>query len=327
MNILFLIGNGFDINIGMKTKYRDFYDYYLKYFSSDSTIVKFKDEIKNNIENWSDLELKLGEYLEQLQEYEALSVYNDVTNGLQKYIQEEEGKYSYNIDPNIIRKDLIYPEKYLRSTDSQYIKNILRKENEHCQVRIISFNYTKSLENLIEFKGNRIVVETARGVHKSIEEMEHIHGYANERMILGVNDATQIKNQELRGNKKIVRRFIKSSCNRTYGLRHEEKCLAWINASHLICLYGLSLGDTDKMWWTRIAKRLVNRSCFLIIFYYDRDFQENAGPDYEDKADEVRDLFLSKVQLSNGEKQDITTKIYICFSRDIFNVHLSRLSQ
>lgn len=31
MNITFLIGNGFDINLGLKTRYVDFYDFYLVY--------------------------------------------------------------------------------------------------------------------------------------------------------------------------------------------------------------------------------------------------------------------------------------------------------
>lgn len=326
MNILFLVGNGFDLNIGMKTRYRDFYDYYLKCFSSTSVIVRFKEEIENNIENWSDLELRLGEYLEQLQENEAILVYNDVTRKLQKYIQDEEKKYSYDVDSNTIRKTLIYPENYLRYIDSQYIKNYLKKENDYWRVRVISFNYTKSFEKLIAFNGNSIVIETTRGFPKSIEGIEHIHGYANDRMILGVNDVSQINNQDLRCSKKIVRRFIKSICNKSYGLGHDEKCLAWINTSQMICLYGLSLGDTDKMWWIQIANRLVNGNCILIIFYYDKDFQEMAGPDYEDKVDEVRGLFLSKTKLSEFVKQNILDKIYVCFCRNVFDVHLSRLT-
>ena len=30
MNVTFFIGNGFDINIGLKTKYSDFYPYFKK---------------------------------------------------------------------------------------------------------------------------------------------------------------------------------------------------------------------------------------------------------------------------------------------------------
>lgn len=327
MNLVFLLGNGFDINIGMKTRYCNFYDFYLKQVSSNAIIKTFKNDIQENIEDWADLELRLGEYLEHLQENEAILIYNDLVKNLQIYIQSEEERYSYGIDSNLIRKDLISPENYLRYVDSQFIKSNWKKDNENWRVRIITFNYTKSLEKLIAFTNERIVVETANGCQRYIDAVEHIHGFTNERMVLGVNDPGQIKNQVLRDCKRIMRRFVKPECNKTYGLNHTEKCTSWIDVAQIICLYGLSIGDTDKTWWNKIAKRLVNDSVVLIIFYFDKDFQEIAGPDYEDKADDIRDLFLSKTQLTDSEKQNIYSKIYVSFSRDIFNVCLSKVEK
>lgn len=326
MDLVFLLGNGFDINIGMKTRYCNFYDFYLKQVSSNAIIKTFKNDIQENIEDWADLELRLGEYLEHLQENEAILIYNDLVKNLQIYIQSEEERHSYGIDSNLIRKDLISPENYLRYVDSQFIKSNWKKDNENWRVRIISFNYTKSLEKLIAFNNERIVIETVNGHQRYIDAVEHIHGFTNNRMTLGVNDSKQIRNQNLRDCKKIIRRFVKPECNNTYGLNHSDKCANWINAAQIICLYGLSLGETDKIWWNRVAKRLINNAT-LIIFYYDKDFQEIAGPDYEDKADDIRDLFLSKTQLTDSEKQNIYSKIYISFSRDIFNVHLSKVEE
>lgn len=45
MNILFLIGNGFDINLGMQTRYTDFYKYYATVPTSKDSILKLKKEI------------------------------------------------------------------------------------------------------------------------------------------------------------------------------------------------------------------------------------------------------------------------------------------
>ena len=326
MDLVFLLGNGFDINIGMKTRYCNFYDFYLKQVSSN-VVSTFKNNIRENIENWADLELQLGEYLECLQEDDAILIYNDLIKNLQIYIQSEEEKYRYDVEPNIVRKDLISPENYLRHMDSQFIISNWKKANENWRVRIISFNYTKSLEKLIAFNNERIVIETANGHQRYIDAVEHIHGFADDRMILGVNDSKQIKNQNLRDYKRIIRRFIKPECNKTYGLNHEDKCTSWINGAQIICLYGLSLGETDKIWWNKIAKRLVSSSVILIIFFFDNNFQEIAGPDYEDKADDIRDLFLSRTQLTDSEKQNIYSKIYISFSKDIFNVHLSKIEE
>ena len=286
MDVVFLLGNGFDINIGMKTRYCDFYDYYFKQISLNNIIKTFKNNIKENIEDWADLELKLGEYLENLQENEAILIYNDLIKNLQKYIQSEEEKYSYDVDSNLIRKDLISPENYLRYVDSQFIKNNWKKDNENWRVRIISFNYTKSLEKLIAFNNKRILIETINNYQRYIDTVEHIHGFTNDRMVLGVNDSKQIKNQNLRDCKKIIRRFIKPECNKTYGLNHSEKCTSWINVAQIICLYGLSLGETDKIWWNRVAKRLVNSSAILIIFKFDKYFNRDIFNAHLSKIEE-----------------------------------------
>lgn len=63
MRILYIIGNGFDISLGMKTGYPDFYRYYLSFSSKDDDITKLKDCIKDNkYETWADLEIGLGKY-------------------------------------------------------------------------------------------------------------------------------------------------------------------------------------------------------------------------------------------------------------------------
>ena len=49
MNVTFLIGNGFDLGIGLKTAYSDFYDIYCMPHQGDSpAVVKFKSEIQSD---------------------------------------------------------------------------------------------------------------------------------------------------------------------------------------------------------------------------------------------------------------------------------------
>ena len=49
MNITFLVGNGFDLNLGLKTKYTDFYPSYLAKGYND-ILAK---EIEDNDKNWA----------------------------------------------------------------------------------------------------------------------------------------------------------------------------------------------------------------------------------------------------------------------------------
>ena len=48
MNIVYIIGNGFDLNLDMKTRYTDFYEYYKSIKSDKSSIKQLKTEILNN---------------------------------------------------------------------------------------------------------------------------------------------------------------------------------------------------------------------------------------------------------------------------------------
>jgi len=87
MNIVYLIGNGFDLNLGLQTKYQHFYDYYLTHSEgNDSPHIKdLKDHIKNNRENWSDLEFALGDYLRMINTDDAVTLHDHLVDHLSKH--------------------------------------------------------------------------------------------------------------------------------------------------------------------------------------------------------------------------------------------------
>lgn len=96
MNIVFLIGNGFDLEIGLKTSYCDFLSYYLSQNSKASIVSALKEDIKNNIETWADLEKRIGAYLSNVGSPEdAIEIYNDITENLKEFIKAEESKYVF----------------------------------------------------------------------------------------------------------------------------------------------------------------------------------------------------------------------------------------
>ena len=52
MNITFLIGNGFDINLGLKTRYSDFYPYFIEK-STETNMIRTWLEADELL--WADL--------------------------------------------------------------------------------------------------------------------------------------------------------------------------------------------------------------------------------------------------------------------------------
>ena len=69
MNITYFLGNGFDLQIGLKTSYADFLKEYVNVYSSDNKIIKnFKEYLKTKKSKWaemfwSDAEEAMGKYL------------------------------------------------------------------------------------------------------------------------------------------------------------------------------------------------------------------------------------------------------------------------
>lgn len=93
INIVFFIGNGFDINLGMRTRYSDFYEYYKNIESKSSIVKELKEEIARGIINWSDLELAFGKYTIKLKDLDEFDeVYEDIVDNLADYLTKEENE-------------------------------------------------------------------------------------------------------------------------------------------------------------------------------------------------------------------------------------------
>ena len=69
MNITYLIGNGLDIQLGLKTKFSDFYDRYLQLNEHNNmiSIRNFCNSLRKDREikycNWSDFEKRFPQYI------------------------------------------------------------------------------------------------------------------------------------------------------------------------------------------------------------------------------------------------------------------------
>ena len=80
MNVTFLVGNGFDIGLGLKTRYSDFYEEYCKADKADSeAITKFKRTLRewqNNKSSFSKDEAVIQEMVKPTQNAESRTGYD-----------------------------------------------------------------------------------------------------------------------------------------------------------------------------------------------------------------------------------------------------------
>ena len=324
MNIVYLIGNGFDRNLNLSTDYKSFYNYYSTQPSNSEEIKSLKKEIISDYKNWSDLEEALGKYFEHISnENIAKEIHKDLLDNLQKYILEQDKKFkptkSY-IQPFL--KELFYPLDSLRNNQKKSLYDGLLRGEQEKNLYIISFNYTETIERLLNYENTPILYTKYRGYEHILKEIEHIHGFCNPqkgRMALGLDNENQIHNPILAKSRIVSNRFIKPTYNSLYGVDHHSKCLNWIKGASFICIFGMSIGVSDQTWWHAIGTKLKNSNSVLLYFYYDGfELNNNNAPDFQEQIDYLKDNLLPKLGIDDINNQDIRNRIYISCSKKMF---------
>lgn len=283
MYTVYLIGNGFDVNIGLPTRYADFYKHYLALNrSQDSEIVsKMKNHLQTTLSTedkyWSDLEEAMGAYTTELNSYSELEeVGDDLNEKMQRYIYNiERAEMPKGINEDLLKKNLSAPESFLTPLEREIINSIYGNiSKDHHKISIIDFNYTTTIEKILKFSNKPLDIAPAvyhSGYMTKVENIYHVHGNF-EQPILGINDPTQILNEELRQNADVQEYLIKPQINSVLGHLIDRKARRSIENANLICIYGLSLGKTDKHWWGIVGSRLL-AGVTVILFVYDKDFK------------------------------------------------------
>ena len=337
MNITFLIGNGFDINLGLKTRYADFYDYYQERASENSIILKWMIEDKRK-ENWADLEVALGKKVKEIEEEDVdsfLDAHFELDSLLLDYLEEEQKKYSIDsfkeeiiLELSRSLKDL---SKDLTAEEQQSFQAIFgAHKNEELKYNFITFNYTGILDQIVKNARSANVDLGSHVSHSgqnrkhSIGEVHHVHGSLMEGVVLGVNDETQINNELLRQNTLFKNTFLKSNINSEMGQRRTERAEEMIDKSQIICIFGMSMGITDKRWWKKIISWLSASTDRRLIIYTRADekrFKRKIPTLVIREKEKIRREFWEKgnENQSDGVYEQIRTKIWVVFNSKIFS--------
>jgi hypothetical protein len=213
-NVL-IIGNGFDVNLELKTKYSEFLDSEEFVISIKSMKTGLGKYLKNEgtKEKWVDLEILIGKFVNQ-----KLPLNNEI----------------FNSDFNLLKIAII---NYLQRIQEKPIKtecvafdliNKVKNDNNF----IINFNYTNSLENLFNKSNTKNIL---------VPESSHIHGsLTNKDIVVGVDDTAKIPES--------FNTILKKPFGYK-GLREIPSCFS--NCRNLI-IFGHSIGETDFSFFKKV---------------------------------------------------------------------------
>lgn len=319
MNILYVLGNGLDISLGLPTSYQDFYNYYLQLPSSSPLIDNLKKDMEvERYETWADMEKGLGKYTVNLNnEIELEEVYHNLSDSLNTYLRQIDDNFSIEKkQAELFLNHFIYPWNRFDPAVRRSVQNYINSKNPPFYYDAISFNYTFTLEKIVRSIQN-LNYPVSLSQNHLLRSIKHIHQDLNSlEIIMGVNDETQIKNEKLR-NTNCQEILVKPYINKQLRNLIDEECIELIKHADLICLFGTSLGETDGIWWNEIGKRLT-KGIKVLYFAFDNDEVLHNNKLIQ-KRRIYEDLLLDRCNIvDNNTMNEIRNNIYVGYKKSIF---------
>ncbi len=332
MNITFLIGNGFDMNMGLETSYTAFLKKYLRHYVDDSEdIIAFKKDIENRIKTdmksdkkellWANAELALGDYTSEMVK-QGKSIenfferYDNFCNRLATYLQEQEARIKVGGYEQKFAEAIQNYKKGLSEVQQNQVQMAINSFGGGYIYNFIIFNYTEIIDKFVlSIKNGKVTFKNRVINHDQhrcgINNLIHVHGTTKENMVLGVNDESQIGNLKLFENKPsyYLNGIIKKQTNDRNEARIDAKASAIIADSSFIYIYGMSLGETDKIWWQRIIARMKKEpNMHIFIHSYDAPKNKLILRELWRYVDNKKQQFLS---FSDGDTEGLADRIHI----------------
>jgi hypothetical protein len=213
-----IIGNGFDLNLGLKTSYTDFlnsHNFDLLIKSGNQLAIYLKT--KRDLNNWIDIENELKHYSNNAKSIPSRNYENDfknLSNSLKDFLKEvKHEKLNKKAEAYLLIQKII---------DSEFT--------------IYDFNYTNTCEKILYELGfrDRDFEKRLIKVHGSIESSQ---------IIFGVEDNAPIKTDHI---------FLKKSFKNNRPVNIYEK----IKNVNDIYIFGHSLGETDHTYFTQFFQEI-----------------------------------------------------------------------
>lgn len=307
-NILFILGNGFDLNYGLPTRYQHFYSYYKSHLPEDINVREVAKQFLacDRERDWSRLEAYFGEFVsryidkhQDVTEDIMIGFYDHLNSCLEDYLLLVESQFVENGVTDLERakflKDLESPQMYLTEVERGLISIVYGAER-----RILNFNYTSLVSRL----RSSILY---RHPHRRLQ---------NNGLIFGVNDRSQLTGRVLgKEFEYFVRQIVKPEANADIGSEEYLQAKSFIQEADMICFFGLSYGATDKYWWDIVRDVYKSTELIIILFpYIPERLREYQKPMRRDK---VRSDFMKKMGMGEPTEDD-KQRIYIAITSEMF---------
>lgn len=234
---LLVIGNGFDLNLGLTTSYQAFIksQHFITLLQKRAPFATYLND-KNALQNWIDIEIELKNYSRIVASADAINSlrleFVELINALTSFLNE--------IDCNNVKKE----SSAYKLLDSIKSKDFL----------ILDFNYTDTISNLLLNMGldSESISNRLFKVHGSLK---------TNTIVFGVEDNANIKPNHV---------FLRKASNKHFeGLRFKTQ----LQHAQEVHFYGHSLGETDHHYFKQfflncVKERDADEHKKIFIYHY-----------------------------------------------------------
>lgn len=340
MRTAFLVGNGFDLSLGMETDPLSFLSDFVSEHLSDSSepAARLAAKIqKDGFDTWSDYEMALGRYSSAFEENEAGDYLRQKAE-LDRYLGEWLEKKNRQFKDDFISANAMSCLSSMASfSDSlpQLQKNLIssirnRHSNEHWRQDIICFNYTDVLLRMYEKVGGKDakLASLNGGLYSMLGDFIQPHGSLRRREIVcGVDNIQQIVNQSLQSKLEVQQNLVKPiTIGKVLYRNDDDRAINTIRNANIICVFGMSFGKTDARWWKEIVSVLKgDRNKLLIIFSYGYSQAVHSFASYEKgrAINAVRESLYSALE-DDSVPQSLSDRILVVDSSLLFQVQTTQ---
>lgn len=331
MQVTYILGNGLDLQYGLKTKYIDFYNFqkpeYLdkvnKGYHNFIYDSLFHDE-KNNYENWADFEFAIGKLsIENTnienQRDKFLDDLSDVLDDLKLYLKNIQDSFEAKDKAINFSKTISNLIHDVPKSKKAIIEKVYRSSgNNYDTINLLSCNYTDILDELY-FNSTNEFKSSFRNTNYgySIKAPIHLHGTLNFGMTLGLSDDSQIAKFFSEDEKRyLLKEKLLEEMRESLDIRNSQI----ISNSDIIIIYGMSLGDTDKYLWNMIANQSIKYRVPVVVYHYITNFDMSNPIKVQRFYNSLDNKFIEQSGLDEAGKKELNKNLITVIGKSIFDM-------
>lgn len=333
LSVTVIVGNGFDLAAGLRTRTTDFMDAFSnKHGDDEGPVGSLARQIKKEgPETWADFEKKLGEYAATIDETEgdgaadaALDCKDAIDFDLAEFIAGEDSRITddfVNANADAVMGSIALWYSALQPLERQSIARSYFA-NYTTDVSVVTLNYTSLLPRLfLAFGTNGHVAPVGSEQITSIRfiRLVQAHGSLEKEPICGVNDVSQIRSDALASNEAVAKNYVKGKMQELFGSDQAHKATNAIQSSDIVIIYGLSLGETDARWWEEVVKLLRRDSDrYVILASTEAASSRSTSVRYYRFSQTLKGRLLTRGGASDEELAELMERVFIIPAEAIF---------